>query len=34
MVKLYVRLIVLGCKTIDDVPEEFREQVLEELENQ
>lgn len=28
MVKMYVRLIQAGRKTIDDVPEKFRDEVL------
>lgn len=32
MVKMYVRLIQAGRKTIDDVPEKFRDEVLAALE--
>lgn len=32
MVKMYVRLIQAGRKTIDDVPEQFRAEVLAALE--
>lgn len=32
MVKMYVRLIQAGRKTIDDVPEKFRAEVLAALE--
>jgi hypothetical protein len=34
MVALYVRLIILGLKTIDDVPENLRAQVEEALQNE
>lgn len=33
MVQLYVRLIIMGLKTIDDVPEKLRAQVEEALQN-
>lgn len=32
MVKMYVRLVQAGRKTIDDVPEKFRAEVLAALE--
>lgn len=34
MVKLYARLVIMGTRTIDEVPEKFREAVLEEIERQ
>lgn len=33
MVQLYVRLIIMGLKTIDDVPAKLRAQVEEALQN-